>query len=423
MRPLGVGRSNGRKLARTKKHGTSEIDPERVPRVAFVDHCALLSGAELALTRLLPALAVNAHVVLAEEGPLVERLAQVGIVTTVLPMRQRTRTLSRDRVVPGPAAVRAVIDTAFYVWLLRGWLRAHDFDVVHTNSLKAAVYGGLAGRLAGIPVVWHIRDRIAADYLPIPAVGFIRLLSYLLPTAVVTNSKATSATLPRARRTLARVLVLGDATNIEPRQGVHVVYNAADFGGPRSASSVHGDELAIGIVGRLAPWKGQDVFLRAFAQAFPTGGHAVVVGSAMFGEQAYERTLHDLVRTLGIEGRVEFVGFREDVAAELRKLDVFVHASVIPEPFGQVIIEAMSAGLPVIASGAGGPLEIITDEVDGMFHKPGDADDLASAMQRLAKDPDLRGRLGAAAQRSVERFRPENIARDLMMIYYDVVTR
>jgi glycosyltransferase involved in cell wall biosynthesis len=359
-------------------------------------------------------------VVLAEEGPLVDLLAQAGIETTILPMRQRTRALTRDRIVPGWAAALAAVDTSRYVWTLRGWLRAHDFDVVHTNSLKAAVYGGVAGRLAGIPVVWHVRDRIAADYLPAPAVGLIRMLSRVLPSAIIANSKATGATLPRPRRALSRVLVLGDVTS---PVGVHVVYNAAEFQRSDMHASSGRDELVVGMVGRLAPWKGQHVFLRAFAEAFPDRGRAVLIGSALFGEQDYESSLVDLVRTLGIADRVEFVGFREDVPAELERLDIFVHASIIPEPFGQVIIEAMAAGLAVIAGGAGGPVEIITDGVDGLFHKPGDAHDLASVMQLLAKDPELRQRLGEAARASVERFRPEQIANDLMMIYYDVLAR
>jgi len=402
------------------------VEVDRPLRVAFIDHCALLSGGELALARMLPALQVDAHVVLAEDGPLVQLLAESGIATTVLPMRQRTQSLSRSRVVPGIDTVRAAVDTAWYAWSLRRWLKARDFDIVHTNSLKAAVYGGLAGRLAGIPVVWHLRDRIADDYLPMPAVRLVRILSRLLPSSVIANSKATSATLPRSRRGLSRVMVLADVTNVhddKPHERVHVVYNAADFSRPAKRSSVERNELVVGIVGRLTPWKGQDVFLQAFAEAFPTSGQAVLIGSAMFGEQDYERMLHELAHTLGIEDRVEFVGFRADVSAELRKLDVFVHASVIPEPFGQVIIEAMAAGLPVIAAGAGGPLEIITDGVDGLFHKPGDVADLASVLQRLVKDADLRRRLGLAAHASVERFRPEKLAGDLMMIYYDVLTR
>ena len=122
------------------------------------------------------------------------------------------------------------------------------------------------------------------------------------------------------------------------------------------------------MVGRVAPWKGQHVFLPAFARAFAGGSErAVIVGAAMFGatEADYGAGLQETASVLGIADRVDFRGFREDVWSELHQMDILVHASVTPEPFGQVIVEAMLAGVPVIASAAGGPGEIVTDNVDG----------------------------------------------------------
>ena len=113
--------------------------------------------------------------------------------------------------------------------------------------------------------------------------------------------------------------------------------------------------FTVGMVGWLSPWKGQDVFLRAFALAFPNGAaRARAIGSAMFGEDAYATSLTELCDELGLTGRVDFRGFQADIPAELAELDVLVHATVIPEPFGQVVVEGMAAGLPVIASHAGG---------------------------------------------------------------------
>src|SRR5205085_1347957 len=88
-------------------------------------------------------------------------------------------------------------------------------DLVHTNTLKAAVYGGLAGRLARVPVVWHVRDRIAPDYLPGAAVRFVHLASAVLPTTVIANSQTTLDTLPRLRR--GRVSGAAVPDSVEPR--------------------------------------------------------------------------------------------------------------------------------------------------------------------------------------------------------------
>ena len=144
-------------------------------RVVYVGHVAQLSGGEIALARLIDALDyVDAHVILAEHGPLVARLQASGVSVEVLPMRERTRDLRKDRVGSGVPPVSAFLDTAHYVFRLARRLRAIRPDLVHTNTLKAGVYGSIAARLAGVPVVWHVRDRIAPDYLTRPAVLVLR---------------------------------------------------------------------------------------------------------------------------------------------------------------------------------------------------------------------------------------------------------
>jgi glycosyltransferase involved in cell wall biosynthesis len=176
------------------------------------------------------------------------------------------------------------------------------------------------------------------------------------------------------------------------------------------------------MVGRITPWKGQDLFLRAFAKAFPDGTErAVVVGSAMPGEEDYEREVVALAVSIGLGARVDFRGFREDVFAEFASLDVLVHASVIPEPFGQFVLEAMAAGLPVIAADDGGPAGIITDGENGRLFRSRDAASLAQAMHELADRPGERARLGTAAVNAADAYRPDAVARQLTRIYESVL--
>jgi glycosyltransferase involved in cell wall biosynthesis len=177
----------------------------------------------------------------------------------------------------------------------------------------------------------------------------------------------------------------------------------------------------VAVLGRLAPWKGQHVFLDAFAAAFPDGTErAVVAGAALFGEDAYAEELRQQVHALGLEHRVELRGHVEDVAALLADADVLVHASVVPEPFGQVVAEGMAAGLPVLATDAGGPAELITDGEDGLLYAPGDRAALAKGLVRLAEDPALRRRLGDAARVSVAPLEPGLVAARLMAVYRSV---
>jgi glycosyltransferase involved in cell wall biosynthesis len=175
------------------------------------------------------------------------------------------------------------------------------------------------------------------------------------------------------------------------------------------------------MLGRLAPWKGQDVFLRAFAAAFPDGTEmATIAGSAMFDEDDYAQELIHLAEQLGIGARVNFAGFVEDVSVLLSECDVVIHASVIAEPFGQVVVEGMAAGLPVIAAAAGGPLEVITDDVDGLLFPPGNVQALAMQMQRVARDESLRTRLGEAARQRAQDFTPDRIAAAVELVWHSV---
>ncbi|MBV9605253.1 MAG: glycosyltransferase, partial [Solirubrobacterales bacterium] len=381
-------------------------DDQRL-KVVYVDHVAQMSGGEIALLRLLPHLhRVQPHVILAEHGPLVGALHLAGISTEVLPFPASARRLPRDAVHPGGVSPWVAATTAEYVMRLAVRLRALEPDLVHTNSLKAGVYGSLAGRLAGTPVIWHVRDRISDDYLPAPAVGLIRRMTRHLAVGVVANSHATLRTLAAPSDPVVIYSVLPEVLSdvpVPPRRDA----------GP----------LTFGMVGRLAPWKGQDVFLRAFARAFAGGEErAVIVGGALFGENECERELHRLAAALGIGDRVEFRGHRPNVWDELSRIDVLVHASVTPEPFGQVILEGMAAGVPVIATRAGGPVEILEHDVTGILYEPGIVAELADSML-LMRDPALRDRLSSAARGALAPYSPPVVAAQLEELYERVAVR
>lgn len=373
-------------------------------RVVFVDHVARLSGGEIALLRLLPELSrhVDVHVVLGEDGPLVGHLRTAGVPVHVLTLAPAARDLPRTSVRPRAFKVDAAAATLRYVIELRSELRRLRPDLVHTNSLKSAIYGGVAARLAGIPAVWHMRDRIAPDYLPLPAVWLVRLLARTVPLGLIANSHTTLATLPTRRKSL-------------------VLYNPVQP--PPSAQRVD-RPLTVGMIGRLAPWKGQHVFLKAFAEAFAgTETRAHVVGSALFGEYAYASSLAEKAAELGVADQVEFRGFREDVWDELAQIDVLVHASIRPEPFGQVVLEGLAAGVPVVAANAGGPAEVITHDVDGLLTTPGDSSELAQVLRTLGADPDLRARLGAAGRTRSKDFTIDSTVERLLAFYDEVLSR
>ena len=377
-------------------------EPARKLCVVYLDHTAKLSGAEIALLRLLPALdGVEPHVILSEDGPLVDRLLAAGVSVEVLRLGRRAATLSRERVGTGALASRESLEATAYALRLAARLRRLRPDLVHTNSLKAAFYGGLAGRIAGIPVVSHVHDRLADDYLPEDAVRLAHRVLRRFPRAVVAPSETVAETLGRSASVIPNVV-----------------------GEPRAKStSAPAHPLTIGMVGRIARWKGQHVFIDAFAEAFPDGGEqARIIGAPLFGsdEERYLDELRRRAAASGLDGRLRFDGFMDDVASSFAEIDVLVHASVVAEPFGLVVLEGMAAGLPVVAANRGGPAEIVTNGVDGLLYPPGDAAALAECLRLLAEDPELRIRLGESARRRADEYAPTVIA-GRMRTFYDEV--
>jgi len=370
-------------------------------RVVVLDHCAQPSGGQLALLRTLPHLRdVASHVILFEDGPMVDRYRGAGIPVEVLPLDPAVAARPRDARVLSAGSAAAVGRSAAFTARLARRLRTLQPDIVHANSLKAIVVGIPAARAARRPLVAHVRDRLAADYLPASQAWAMRGLVRAGARGVVANSAATLATVGRLRVPHAVI----------PSPGAPVA--------PVASSAARRGPLTFAMVGRISPWKGQDVFLRAFARAFPDGSErARIVGAPLFGESAYQHELERLVAELGLAERVHFTGHRDDVVAEYGRADVLVHASTLPEPFGQVIVEGLAAGLPVLASDAGGPREILTHGETGLLHRPGDAVELAAHLRLVADDAALRARLRVAGLQVAERYDPARLAEELEALY------
>jgi glycosyltransferase involved in cell wall biosynthesis len=372
-------------------------------RVVYLDHCARLAGAELALLRLLLALPeVEAHVVLGEEGPLVSRLVEAGVSLEVLPMPSGARELSREAVRGGVLPLATLLGSASYAARLSTRLRRLRPDLVHCNSLKAGLYGTLAAKTAGVPVIWHARQQMTPACFPVSAIRLVRLFASSLPGAVIADSASALATL-----------------RLPADRGV-VIPSPVDYDriAARSGERRNGRPLRIGMVGRIAPAKGQDLFLRGFARAFPEGRErAVIVGAPLFGEEAFEREVRELALGLELGSRVEFLGFQDDVPATLAGLDVLVNTSLAPESLAQSVVEGMAAGLPVLAPRAGGPAEVIDHGVTGILYRPGKEDSLAEALRRVALDEALRVRLGLEARRKAREFTPSAVAAAVLDVY------
>lgn len=398
-----------------RRSASDQTGLDRPIRVMYVGHTAKLSGGEIALSRLIEALGdrVQPLAVLAEDGPLVGRLEKAGVQVRILPLSASTKDVHKDEVAGPLPIARRVGSVLLYAIRLRRLIRLERVDVVHTNTLKAGFYGCLAARLAGKPSVWHVRDRLAADYLPRFAIGMTRLALAVLPQRIICNSSSTLDTVvpPRARWVGSRAIVAASP-----------IFDVLESGEPPSVSTRgEGDATRIAMVGRIAPWKGQLVAVRAFARAaLPPGSTLVLFGSPMFGEDSYLGEIEAEIQRLGLQDSVVLRGFVEDVSSELRGMDILVHASLSPEPFGQVIVEGLAAGVAVVATAGGGPSEILTDGQDGLLYKAGDESQLAETLHVLSRDHDLRSRLAQAGRLRARDFSPSVIGPRVFRVYEEL---
>jgi len=216
------------------------------------------------------------------------------------------------------------------------------------------------------------------------------------------------------------------------RKGL-VVYNGLDIPDfvrcldrkkGRESFNLSWDDLAVGIVGRLDVWKGQEIFLKAMAQVKDVVPHAkgIVVGEVAAENPEYLGTLLTLRSDLELADQVVFSGFRMDVPVVMSALDVLVLASTSPEPFGRVLIEAMAAGKPVVATDAGAAREIIEDGVQGLLVPPGEAQAMARAIIHLLTHRDAAILMGQKGQETVrERFGMQQYRDNVQSVYRDVL--
>lgn len=276
--------------------------------------------------------------------------------------------------------------------LLRKW----RIEVVHVNTINN-LQGPVAARLAGRPLVWHVREIAGEGRIGRAMRGLVARLAHI----AVANSNAVAESLAAC----------GDR--------VRVVYNGIDLCEYPDPDCTTPREPLIACVGRLEPWKGQHVLVEALPEilAKHPDARAWFVGGPAVNKPEYLPGLQSRCTELGIAARVIFTGPRMDVPEILRMATLLVLPSVDPEPFGRTLVEAMAAGCPPIATAAGGPLEIIEEGVNGVLVAPGDATALAAAIHDLLANPDRARAMGKAGRnRATTRFSLDRMVEEMSLI-------
>ena len=348
------------------------------PRILFVDHTAALGGAELSLLDIAVAFRARCAVALFEDGPFAAALVSEDVALLTMPAGASLGSVKKGSRLPNPAAVLATARAGMELARI-----ARRFDLLYANSLKSFVVSVLAGLITGTPVIWHLRDILDREHFSAANIRILALLANRRAARVVANSRATKDAFVNAG---------GDPAL------VRVVHNGIDSGrfdrlprGTRDAMrdtlGIPRDAFLVGAFSRLHAWKGQHVLLEALASL--PGVHAIIAGGALFsGETEYESALRSRVAQPPLAGRVQLLGARTDVPALIMACDVVAHTSVLAEPFGRVLVEALLARRALIATDAGGVREIVQDGVTALLTTPGNAQQLASAIRRLRDNPE-----------------------------------
>jgi glycosyltransferase involved in cell wall biosynthesis len=399
-------------------------------RVLYVNPLSELGGSERSLLDALSSFQhsvpeVERRLLVFAEGALATRAGALGIPVEIEPIPASLAGIgeSREGGARGArslALAEAALGASRFLWRLRARIRRARPDIVHTNGMKAHVLAAVAA--PEVPRVVHLRDFASAR-------PFSR---HLLPwlgrrSIVVANSRAVAA----------------DALSIAPSLTVRTVYNGIDLSefrcGPRDGSYLarlagleppSEETLGIGLIATYAWWKGHRRFLESAAEVLAMHPRRAlrfyVVGGPIYrtgGSEVTEAALRELVRSHhGLEGHVGFVPFQQDAGAVHRSLDIVVHASERPEPFGRTIVEAMASGRAVVAARAGGAAELVRHRETAMAYEPNAPGALARAVLELVNDAALRERLGRAARLEAEaRFDRARLGPELFGIYQELL--
>lgn len=295
--------------------------------------------------------------------------------------------------------------------------RRFGADLIHLNTGPERV-GTLAARLLGVPAIAHVRGMLSPVTESEPR--WLRRLDRHIHHYVAV-SRAVAERLRDAGISGAKVSVVHNS--VSPGQwGL----GAEDTAANREHWGFAEGDVVAGVFGRVTRWKGQLDLVRAagrIADACPSL-KLIIVGDESDSDADYMQAVREAVRSGPMAERVVFAGYQHQVRPFYDLCDIVVHCSNRPEPFGRVVIEGMASHRATVAMAEGGPLDIVTDGVDGLLVPPRDPDALADALFKLCLDPDLRERLGAEGRRTVvERFGRAECSAKVREVYASVLSR
>ncbi len=356
--------------------------------ILFIDHVDGIGGAEESLLLLIKKLDRTQWTpyLICPEGKLASLARQNGAIVFIFDLPKLRKS------------VWAFVSLGKVAHQIRTIARKINAAIVHSNSIRASIYTALASLGEDYAFVWHMRDFWLSEDKPKNPVidSILKRILYRLARCVITNSYAVSKNLPYKHKTYTihngidlSKLVINDLTELRAkfRQTYHIAPN----------------DIVIGTVGRLRPWKGQHRFIEVaglIRSTYPQAKYIIVGGDPFSDNGDYAKSLQEQITSYGLNNNFICTGQLNDPRSAFAAMDIFVHPGD-PEPFGLVNIEAMATQKPVVAFAHGALPEIVIDGMTGVLVTPYNLPEMATQIEKLIQDLELRQLLGKMARHHV----------------------
>lgn len=304
-----------------------------------------------------------------------------------------------------PLAMRGKLDLRA-AWRLADIVRSEGYALIHAHTPRSALVARLAAARAGVPMVYHVHSPAARDSTR----GWTDRMNALVERA----SLAGGVRLIAVSQSLGRHMIAAGF----PAQRVTVVPNGVPQRAAPAAWRRPEGEWTLGMVALFRPRKGLEVLLDALADLRREGLPLRLRAVGPFETADYQADILARAARLKIDEQIDWTGFTSDVTAELARIDLFVLPSLFGEGLPMVVLEAMAAGVPVVATRVEGVPEAVRDGEDGLLAAPGDPADLARAIGRLVRgEADAEALRHSALARQRDHFSARSMARGVAAVY------
>jgi glycosyltransferase involved in cell wall biosynthesis len=353
-------------------------------------------GSSKVLLQAVTALKARGHkvcVVVSENGPLTDALELEGIETKIIRLGiLRRRYLN----VLGLLNRAGVLTRAFFA--LKKLCKQNQIDIIYTNTAPVII-GGILSKFAGIKNVWHLHEILEPSSFMHRFFGWI-INATAQKVIVVSDAVYNNWAGRIGASKMVKVYNGFEASDVNTSVTANAISNTT----LREKLNLSNNTVLVGMVGRVNLIKGQFYFIQIAAAAKAAGlnCHFVMIGDAYKGYEYLYPQLENQIAELGLQNTITNLYYQPNAAALIQQLDIFVLPSIKPDSFPVVILEAMAAGKPIIATNQGGAQEQIDDCVTGFLVPVNDATIAAQKLGVLVNNPDMRTRMGKAGARKLQ---------------------